>query len=82
MRRAVKGGVAVLEGREDRSADDFGGDYVALPRGGIDDLKAEVGAWREAGGTHVSEVTMGLGLGSVDRHIDYLASVADALGLA
>ena len=65
-----------------RSVDDFGGDYVALPRGGIDDLKTEVDAWREAGGTHVSVVTMGLGLGSIDGHIDYLASVADALGLS
>lgn len=65
-----------------RSVDDFGGDYVALPRGGIGDLKAEVDAWREAGGTHVSVVTMGLGLGSVDGHIDYLASVANALSLS
>ena len=55
---------------------------MVLPRGGIDELKTEVGAWREAGGTHVSVVTMGLGLGSVDGHIDYLASVADALGLS
>ena len=62
-----------------RSVDDFGGDYVVLPRGGIDELKTEVGAWREAGGTHVSVVTMGLGFGSVDGHIDYLASVADTL---
>jgi probable F420-dependent oxidoreductase len=65
-----------------RSVDDFGGDYVVLPEGGIGDLKAEVDAWRDAGGTHVSVVTMGLGLVSVDAHIDYLASVADALRLA
>ena len=45
------------------------------------DLTAEIDAWREAGGTHVSVVTMGLGLDSVDGHIDYLASVADALSL-
>ncbi len=43
---------------------------------------AEVDAWREAGGTHVSVVTMGLGLDSVDGHLDYLASVADALSLS
>ena len=52
-----------------------------LPRGGLDGLKTEVDGWRRAGGTHVSVVTMGLGLGSVDSHIDYLASVAEALGL-
>jgi probable F420-dependent oxidoreductase len=65
-----------------RSVEDFGGEYVALPRGGVGDLTAEIDAWREAGGTHVSVVTMGLGLESVDRHIGYLASVADALSLS
>ena len=65
-----------------RSADDFGGDYVALSGANLDDLAAEVNGWREAGGTHVSIVTMGLGLDSVDAHIDYLASVADALDIS
>jgi probable F420-dependent oxidoreductase len=65
-----------------RSVDDFGGDYVALPRGGIGDLAAEIDAWREAGGTHVSVVTMGLGLGSFEGHIEYLSSVAAALSLS
>lgn len=65
-----------------RSVEEFGADYVALPRGGVGDLTAEIDAWREAGGTHVSVVTMGLGLDSVDGHIDYLASVADALSLS
>jgi probable F420-dependent oxidoreductase len=65
-----------------RSVDDFGGEYVALPRGGVADLRAEIEAWREAGGTHASVVTMGRGLDSVDAHIDYLVSVADALGLS
>jgi probable F420-dependent oxidoreductase len=62
-----------------RPVEDFGGDYVVLARGGLGDLAAKVDAWREAGGTHASVVTMGLGLDSVDGHIDYLASVADAL---
>jgi probable F420-dependent oxidoreductase len=61
-----------------RSVEDFGADYVSLSRG-IGDLTAEIDAWREAGGTHVSVVTMGLGLDSVDAHIDYLASVAEAI---
>jgi probable F420-dependent oxidoreductase len=65
-----------------RPVEDFGGDYVARPRGGVGDLTAEVDAWREAGGTHVSVVTMGLGLDSVDAHIEYLAAVADALRLS
>ena len=64
-----------------RSVEDFGREYVVLPQGGADGLKAEVDGWRRAGGSHVSVVTMGLGLGSVDSHIDYLASVAEVLSL-
>jgi hypothetical protein len=42
----------------------------------------EIEAWRTAGGTHLSVVTMGLGLDSIDAHIDYIASLADRLGLS
>jgi probable F420-dependent oxidoreductase len=63
-----------------RSSEDFGAEYVVRPRdAGVDEMAAVSGAWREAGGTHVSVVTMGLGLSSADSHVDYLASVADAL---
>jgi hypothetical protein len=55
---------------------------MALSRGSVNELTAKIDAWREAGGTHVSVATMGLGLDSVDGHIDYLASVADALSLS
>jgi probable F420-dependent oxidoreductase len=65
-----------------RPVEEFGADYVVLPRGGIDELTTQIAAWREARGTHVSVVTMGLGFDHVDDHIDYLASVADALSLS
>jgi probable F420-dependent oxidoreductase len=65
-----------------RSVEEFGADWVVLSRGGLDDLAAEIDAWREAGGTHVSVDTMGRGLDSVDGHIDYLAAVANALSLS
>jgi probable F420-dependent oxidoreductase len=64
-----------------RSAEDFGGEYVARSRDGAASLRPQVEAWREAGGTHLSVSTMGLGLDSADRHIDYLAAAADALSL-
>ena len=64
-----------------RPVEGFGADYVALRRGSIGDLSADIDAWRKAGGTHVSVVTMGFGFDSVDSHIDYLASVSDALSL-
>ena len=66
----------------DRPLEDFGADYVALPQGGVDQLMTEIHAWREAGGTHVSVVTMGLGLTSAEAHCGYLATVADALSHA
>ena len=62
-----------------RSVEDFGGDYVALPRGGIGDLVSEIDAWRQAGGTHATVATMGLGFDSADAHIHYLTTVAQAL---
>jgi probable F420-dependent oxidoreductase len=65
-----------------RSVSDFGGDYVALSGADVGVLTREIEAWRAAGGTHVSVVTMGLGLDSVDGHIDYLASLADTLNLS
>jgi probable F420-dependent oxidoreductase len=68
--------------RLDRSLEDFGAELVALPQGGVDNLMAEIDAWREAGGTHVSVATMGLGLTSAEAHCEYLATVADALSHA
>jgi probable F420-dependent oxidoreductase len=64
-----------------RSVEDFGGDYVALSGADVGQLNREIDAWREAGGTHVTVVTMGLGLDSVGSHIDYLAALADTLNL-
>jgi probable F420-dependent oxidoreductase len=65
-----------------RPVEEFGAEYVVRPQGGPGDLMAEIDAWRKAGGTHLSVVTMGLGLDSVDGHIDYLASAANALSLS
>jgi probable F420-dependent oxidoreductase len=65
-----------------RSVDDFGGDYVVTPPGGAGEVTAEIDAWRAAGGTHASVATMGRGLDSVDAHVDYLTSIADALNLS
>jgi probable F420-dependent oxidoreductase len=65
-----------------RSLEDFGADWVALPQGGFGEVAADVDAWRRAGGTHISLVSMGLGFDSIDGHIEYLASVADALNLS
>jgi probable F420-dependent oxidoreductase len=65
-----------------RSVADFGAEYVALPGGGAGGVQVQVDAWREAGGTHVALATMGLGLEGAEGHVDYLASIAQTLGIA
>jgi probable F420-dependent oxidoreductase len=65
-----------------RAVETFGGDYVALSGGDVTELTREIEAWHAAGGTHVSVVTMGLGLDSIDAHIDYIATLADVLSLS
>ena len=65
-----------------RSVEEFGGEYVALSGGDRSELTREIDAWRAAGGTHLTVVTMGLGLDSVDAHIDYVTSLAGSLGLS
>jgi hypothetical protein len=47
----------------------------------VADLSARIDAWRRAGGTHASVVTMGVGLDSTDAHIEYLTSIANTLSL-
>jgi probable F420-dependent oxidoreductase len=65
-----------------RPVEEFGAERVMRPDpAGVAHLGDEVDAWRAAGGSHFSVVTMGLGLDSVEAHLDYVASIADALGL-
>jgi probable F420-dependent oxidoreductase len=68
--------------RVGRPEGQFGGDYVALSGGDMGELTREIEAWRNAGGTHVSVVTMGLGLDSVEAHIDYISALSERLGLS
>jgi probable F420-dependent oxidoreductase len=64
-----------------RSVENFGADWVVPKRDSIGALTDELDAWRDAGGTHTSVGTMDHGFESVGGHIDYLASVANALDL-
>jgi len=74
-----------------RAAEEAGRDPAAIAmegrlnwRPGItrDELQQLAGAWRETGASHVSVDTMGQGLEALDGHLEALAQVADALGLA
>jgi probable F420-dependent oxidoreductase len=65
--------------QQGRSIETFGGEYVVMSRTGPEEVVAKIAAWREAGGTHAAVLTMGLGLGSTDSHVEYLAALADVV---
>ncbi len=81
--RAHDGWAAVREAlaEEGRDPAGFGADWC-LRGGDADAVATRVEGWADAGGTHASVVTLGLGLGDdVHAHVAHLAGVADALGL-
>jgi len=67
--------------KADRSVDDFGGELIAFTTKGPDRLAERLAEWEAAGGTHASVNTMNHGFTTVDEHVDYLAAVANAVGL-
>ena len=81
--RALGGWERVCEllGEEGRDIDDVGADWCL--RGDTpDDVADRVTTWEEAGGSHATVVTLGLGFGGdVDAHLDHLRGVAEALDL-
>ncbi|HVE94794.1 MAG TPA: LLM class F420-dependent oxidoreductase [Acidimicrobiales bacterium] len=62
-----------------RSLDGFGAECAVRTDKGPQAVAERMQAWRDAGGTHAAVVTMGLGLRTVDEHVDYVAKVATAL---
>ena len=63
-----------------RSVEGFGADLITT---GSKTLEATVEAaerWRDAGGTHLSVLSMGKGLDSIDAHVDFIHDVRDRLG--
>jgi probable F420-dependent oxidoreductase len=63
-----------------RRVEDFGGERIVPVARGPEEAAQRIGAWGEAGGTHASVLTMGMGLEGVDAHIEQLAAVAATLG--
>jgi len=63
-----------------RTDEPFGHDLIMLRDRSIDAHLATIDSWRAAGGTHASVCTMGMGLDSIDAHIDYIAQIKTRLG--
>lgn len=76
-----RGRVRLLElvAEANRDPKDVGMEAMLLSRTGPGDIAAKIHAWAEAGGTHASVVTRGVGLDSTEAHIDYIGQVAAAL---
>ncbi len=53
-----------------RDADAFGFESIQQYSRGDDQWPRDIAAWREAGGSHISVVTMGANLTTVDGHIE------------
>lgn len=49
--------------------------------GDMDAVRAQADQWRALGATHLGINTMGSDLGSVDRHLEVLGQIAEALGV-
>jgi len=62
-----------------RKVDGFGAQWIVQENKGrglkIDSVIDELKRWQDAGGTHASIVTMGMGFKTVDQHLDHLAEV-------
>ena len=64
--------VRALGADQHRDMASFGHEFVALRVGGAADAAAAAERWRDAGGTHYAAVSMGLGLDSIDAHLDFM----------
>jgi probable F420-dependent oxidoreductase len=65
--------------RSGRDADDFGYEFVQTRSGTPDGVAATSEQWAEAGGTHMSVVSMKLGLQTAADHLEYLHAVKERL---
>jgi probable F420-dependent oxidoreductase len=65
--------------RHGRDPGAFGGERVLMLPPSVEHVAAGVHEWAQAGGTHLSVLTLGLGLDSVEAQLDYLGRVKDAV---
>jgi len=77
--RALVEAAAVAAGRDPTTIGLEG--RVNWGEGGVASVADHAGRWRKIGATHLTVNTMGAGLGSVDAHVQALASAAQALGV-
>ena len=77
--KAIVDAAAIEAGRDPSTLGMEG--RVSWSAKGLERILDHIERWRTAGATHLTINTMGAGLGSVDGHLDALATTAAALGL-
>jgi probable F420-dependent oxidoreductase len=84
MDRCVEGWTDVAQRLRDqgRTAEGFGLDLVTTSCKSVDDVERAVERWAGIGGTHISIVTMGMGLDSTEAHLDFIGQVATRVGIS
>ena len=75
----IKGRIEAKLAQAGRADDDFGFECIQQFNRGPDQWSADIDAWRDAGGSHISVVTMGAGLTTVDEHIDAITQWRSAV---
>ena len=66
----IKAGIEAKIRELGRNIDAFGFESIQQYSRGENRWPGDIAAWREAGGSHISVVTMGANLTTVDGHID------------
>ena len=64
-----------------RSVEGFGADYVMTSGNSLEKAVDTIHRWQDAGGTHASIVTMGMGLKTTDAHLDYINEIHNKLDM-
>jgi probable F420-dependent oxidoreductase len=78
----VKDAIDAVRAEHGRADEPFGHTFVTLMCASEDAAVAAAEQWRDAGGTHVSICTMGMGFGvSAEAHLDFMGRVGDRLGV-
>lgn len=65
---------------EARNVADFGAEYQVPNGATIGETVDVIRRWQDAGGTHASVRTLGLGFGEIGRHLDHFADIRQAIG--
>ena len=75
--------IQALLAEQGRSVEGFGANYMLMDERmcglSVDGIVDTAKRWQEAGGTHLSIVTMGRDFNTVDQHIDHLAEARQQL---